>query len=114
MRGVRFPLNVNLHSRTREKPGGKFGVRETARGCERRQLFPPLLSRQCCYDTQGFCIVGMRYFLCISEYRRKMRRLILDTCSGISILQPGVSRSDVSITNLKPYGVTGEALDIKG
>jgi len=44
----------------------------------------------------------------------KMRRLIVDTGSNVSILQPGVSRSDVSDTSLKPYGVTGEALDIKG
>jgi len=33
-----------------------------------------------------------------------MRRLILDTGSNVSILQPGVSRSDVRVTNLKPYG----------
>ena len=41
------------------------------------------------------------------------RRLILDTGSSVSILQPGVSRRD-EVTNLKPYGVTGEVLDIKG
>lgn len=29
-------------------------------------------------------------------------------------MQPGVSRNDVSLTNLKLYGATGEALDIKG
>jgi len=44
----------------------------------------------------------------------ELRRLILDTGSNVSILQPGVSRSDVSVTSLKPYGITGEALDIKG
>jgi len=33
---------------------------------------------------------------------------------NISILQPGVSRNQVNVTNLKPYGVTGEALNIKG
>jgi len=38
----------------------------------------------------------------------------LDTGSNVSILQPGVSRSDVRVTNLKPYGITGEALVIKG
>ena len=50
-----------------------------------------------------------------------MSRLILDTGSNGSILQPGVSKSDVSVsksdvsvTNFKPYGVTGEALNIKG
>ena len=43
-----------------------------------------------------------------------MRRLILDTASNVSILQPGVSSSDVRVTSLKTYGVTGEALDIKG
>jgi hypothetical protein len=38
----------------------------------------------------------------------------LDTGSTVSILQPGVSRRDVEVTSLKPYGVTGEVLDIKG
>ena len=43
-----------------------------------------------------------------------MRRLILDTGSNISILQPGMSRCDVSVTTMKPYGVTGQALDVRG
>ena len=42
------------------------------------------------------------------------RRLILDTGSNVSILQPGISRSAVQITHVRPYGVTGEVLDIKG
>jgi len=42
------------------------------------------------------------------------RRLILDTGSNVSILQPGVSQSDVRITAAKPHGVTGQILDIKG
>jgi hypothetical protein len=43
-----------------------------------------------------------------------MRSLIVDTGSSVSILQPRVSSSEVKVTSLKPYGVTGEALDIKG
>jgi len=43
-----------------------------------------------------------------------LKRLIIDTGSKVSILQPGVSRRDVRVTVMKPYGVTGEALDIKG
>jgi hypothetical protein len=42
------------------------------------------------------------------------RRLIFDTGSKVSVLQPGVPRRDVKVTSLKPYGVTGEVLDIKG
>jgi hypothetical protein len=42
------------------------------------------------------------------------RSLILDTGSNVSILQPGVSNGDTNITTAKPYGVTGEALDIRG
>jgi hypothetical protein len=45
---------------------------------------------------------------------REMRRLRLDTGSNIWKLQPGVSRSKVKITNTKPYGSTGETLDVKG
>jgi hypothetical protein len=29
-------------------------------------------------------------------------------------MQPGISRSDVRATSLKPFGVTGEALDFRG
>ena len=42
------------------------------------------------------------------------RSLIIDTVSNVSILQPRMSRRDVSITTTRPYGVTGEVLDIKG
>ena len=40
--------------------------------------------------------------------------LIVDTGSNISILQPGVSQSDIRCTSIKPYGVTGETLEIRG
>jgi len=42
------------------------------------------------------------------------RRLIVNTGSNVSILQPGVSKSDVRVTAVRPFGVTGESLDIKG
>jgi hypothetical protein len=42
------------------------------------------------------------------------RKLILDTGSNVSILQPGVSRGDVRVTNMEPYGVTGDVLEIRG
>jgi hypothetical protein len=44
----------------------------------------------------------------------EVRNLIIDTVSSVSIPQPGVSRSDVSVSVLKPFGVTGEFLDVKG
>jgi len=34
--------------------------------------------------------------------------------SNISILQPGVSRRELRDTSLRPFGVTGETLDVKG
>ena len=42
------------------------------------------------------------------------RSLIIDTGSNVSILQPAVSSRSVRVTQTKPHGVTGEALDIKG
>jgi hypothetical protein len=48
------------------------------------------------------------------EIEGKTRRVILDTGSNVSILQPGVSRRDVRVTDTRPYGVTGAALDIRG
>ena len=48
------------------------------------------------------------------EIEGMSRSLILDTGSNVSILQPGVSRGDVRVTTMEPYGVTGEFLNIKG
>jgi hypothetical protein len=42
------------------------------------------------------------------------RSIILDTGPNVSILQPGISSSDVKVTDARPYGVTGKVLDIKG
>ena len=42
------------------------------------------------------------------------RSLIIITVSNVSILQPGMSRRDISVTTTRPYGVTEEVLDIKG
>ena len=44
----------------------------------------------------------------------KDRVMIIDTVSNISILQPGVAKSEVRHTDMRPYGVTGEILDVKG
>ena len=38
----------------------------------------------------------------------------MDTGSNVSIIQPGISSSDVKVTDARPYEVTGEVLDIKG
>jgi hypothetical protein len=48
------------------------------------------------------------------ETEGERRRVIIDTGPSVSILQPGVSRSDIGVTAIKPYGVTGENLDVKG
>jgi hypothetical protein len=42
------------------------------------------------------------------EIEEKPKRLILDTDSNVSNLQPGMSRRDVWNTHMKPYGMTGE------
>jgi hypothetical protein len=42
------------------------------------------------------------------------REFVLDTGSGISLLQPQVYSSEVKPTNLSPFGVTGKGLEIKG
>jgi hypothetical protein len=47
------------------------------------------------------------------EIEGKPKRVIVDTGSNVSILQPGVSQSGVNVTSIKPYGVTGEALNIR-
>jgi hypothetical protein len=42
------------------------------------------------------------------------RRLIIDTGSNVSIMKPGAASSDIRATPLKPFGVTGETLDVRG
>jgi hypothetical protein len=48
------------------------------------------------------------------EIEGEQRKLIVDTGSNVSILQPRVSRMRISATPDRPYGVTGETLDVKG
>jgi hypothetical protein len=51
----------------------------------------------------------------VSVYIEGMSRtLILDTGANISIVQPGISRCNVQVTMMEPYGVTGDNLDIRG
>jgi hypothetical protein len=40
--------------------------------------------------------------------------LIIDTACNVSIFQPGVSKSEMRLTVMPPYGVTEETLDVKG
>lgn len=42
------------------------------------------------------------------------RRFILDTGSSISLIQPGIISEVVQATDLIPFGVTGDKLEIKG
>ena len=55
---------------------------------------------------------GTPSVMCQIEGRAK--RLILDTGSNVSILQPGVSDCELQESPLKPFGVTGEALEVVG
>jgi hypothetical protein len=48
------------------------------------------------------------------EIDNEPKSVIIDTGSSVSILQPGASDSDMQVTAVKPYGVTGEALDVRG
>ena len=49
-----------------------------------------------------------------AEIEGMSRSLILDTGSNISIMQPGISRSNVQVTTLETYVVTGDVLDVRG
>ena len=48
------------------------------------------------------------------EIEEELENLIVDNGSNMSILQPGVLKSDVRGTAVNPYGVTGETLDKQG
>ena len=42
------------------------------------------------------------------------RSLIINTGSDVSILKLGISNANIRDTTLRPYGVTGETLEMKG
>jgi hypothetical protein len=42
------------------------------------------------------------------------REFVLDTRSGISLIQPGVYSTEIKPTNLSPFGVPGKEQEIKG
>ena len=48
------------------------------------------------------------------EIEGRAKRLIIHTGSNVSVLQPGVSSSEIKESPLKPFGVTGEDLDGRG
>jgi len=49
-----------------------------------------------------------------SDIEEVDRSLIIDTVSEVSILEPGISNVNIRDTTLRPYGVTGETLEVKG
>lgn len=50
----------------------------------------------------------------VVEIEGMSRRLILDTGSSVSILQPGISRREVQTSTARPSGATGGVLHIRG
>ena len=50
----------------------------------------------------------------VAEIESRYRKLILDTGSTISILQPSISRRKVQTSRAEPFGATGDILDITG
>jgi hypothetical protein len=48
------------------------------------------------------------------EIDNETRSVIIDTGSSMSILQPGASSSDVQVTAIRPCGVTGKNLEVRG
>jgi hypothetical protein len=42
-----------------------------------------------------------------------LRSLIMETGFNVSVLQPRISRGDLRVTTLEPYGLTGDVIDIR-
>jgi hypothetical protein len=64
--------------------------------------------------TTAFILLKQGTPTIMVEIEGVRRDLILDTGSNISIFQPGMSTRDVRCTSVKPYGITGETLEIRG
>jgi hypothetical protein len=63
-------------------------------------------------NVQGHFTVKMQSIAGASMIKAKIsvihREFVLDTGSGISLIQPGVYSSEVKPTKLSPFGVTGK------
>jgi hypothetical protein len=49
-----------------------------------------------------------------AEIAATRREFVLDTGTGISLIQHGIYSTEVKPTNVSPFGVTGKELEIKG
>jgi hypothetical protein len=95
-----FPTLIK-RGQTRNPPGGKTPSRRTSRP---RSPGDKRFSVRMEQDSPAISV----------EIEGGTKRLVIDTGSSLSILQPGVSRNCMEFAAKKPYGVTGENLDIQG
>jgi hypothetical protein len=102
----------------RSRPGESLeknpNIREMAKRYEGRQLLLPQYLRKRCHRTYGFNYSGTQYSLYNSVYRRKNERS--NHRYGVQYFDTtaGVSNNGVNTTAMRPYGVTGKVLDVKG
>jgi hypothetical protein len=99
----------------KQKEGNKQErVNETNNGLERQQRCPEICPYKCCRKTRGFSSDRAILPTISLVIEKKPKLLIINTGSSLSILQPGVSRSNIGVTVIKLYCVTGENRDIQG
>jgi len=78
--------------------------------------------RSSCLDATVYAVITPRRFGRVGEKGTPSIsvlidgefRVLIDTGSNITILQPGKSQSEVRLTDMQSYGVTGKILDVKG
>jgi hypothetical protein len=76
----------------------KLEIRETGKRRERRQLPPPQDPANAVMETFDTILLERGTPSIVVDIEGVNRRLILDTGSNISIMQPGISRGDVRAT----------------
>jgi hypothetical protein len=89
-------------------------IREMGKSCERYSSFHLSAPETAVGKTKVPILLEHGTPTISVEIEGMSRRLILDTSSNVSILQPGISRGDIRVTTMEPYGVTGDVLDIRG
>jgi len=89
-------------------------TKETNKRRERRQLVRLNITKNAVKKPTVVLLLEQGTPSVMLEIEGRAKHFIIETGSNVSMLQPGVSSSEVKESLLKPFGVTGEDLDVRG
>jgi len=113
VRGVHGPPAKGPHLKRTGRAKWEPRVRET-RESGKRQRRSPQRFRKCCLYPYGSHHIGEWYANYICRSRRNVQGPDNGHWIQYFIMQPGIVKSNVQVTTMEPYWVTGDNLDMKG